>query len=613
VPTSATSPAPKATPYLVLARKYRPQRFQDLVGQEHVARTLGNAIALGRVHHAFLFTGARGVGKTSAARILARALCCVKGPTATPCGECDFCTEIVSGQSVDVVEIDGASNRGVEDARNLREAVRYAPSKGRKKVYIIDEVHMFTAEAFNALLKTLEEPPPHVVFILATTEVHKIPITILSRCQRYDFKLLPTVRLVEHMTSILAQENIPFEGDALRLLARQAGGSARDSLSLLDQIIAFVGDSPITHDKVVEVLGVADRRLLQALHESVLAREPARALRLLAEAIDKGIDLVQLSRSFLGYIHDAEVVNLVDQAGDLVDATPEEIAELRALAGKMPRGLATTLFDRWARAVDEAGKSPTPRLLLEMALVDLCFAEPLVPLGDLLARLGDLEARLQGGAPPPARPPGGRPPGDPGARPAPAPSRSSGPDAPPAFREPAPRAVAPAPGPAETRPPASSPSSPSSPSSARAPSPAPEAAPAPAAAPGTPEDAWNLLRLRLQDRPPLAAALDHAAVASWDAGRVVLTVPGRLPLDRLEKDRAVLEAALREVTGAATALELRLGGAPGSSSALASEVAREADALEKDRARREQEARQHPMIRKAQELFGVSAREVKLP
>src|ERR671925_293881 len=177
--------------YLVLARKYRPQTFADLVGQEHVARTLTNAIALGRVHHAFLFTGARGVGKTSAARILARALCCVQGPTATPCGVCDFCKEIVSGQSVDVV--------------------RYAPSKGRKKVYIIDEVHMFTAEAFNALLKTLEEPPPHVVFILATTEVHKIPITILSRCQRYDFKLIPTVRLVEHLGQILAQEKIAFE------------------------------------------------------------------------------------------------------------------------------------------------------------------------------------------------------------------------------------------------------------------------------------------------------------------------------------------------------------------------------------------------------------------
>src|SRR6185369_12931613 len=199
--------------YLVLARKYRPQRFEDLVGQEHVARTLTNAIALGRVHHAFLFTGARGIGKTSAARVLAKALCCAQGPTATPCGVCDFCKEIVSGQSVDVIEIDGASNRGIEDARTLRESARYAPSKGRKKVYIIDEVHMFTAEAFNALLKTLEEPPPHVVFILATTEVHKIPITILSRCQRYDFKLVPTPRLVDHLGRILKDEGIAVEAE----------------------------------------------------------------------------------------------------------------------------------------------------------------------------------------------------------------------------------------------------------------------------------------------------------------------------------------------------------------------------------------------------------------
>jgi DNA polymerase III subunit gamma/tau len=354
------------------------------------------------------------------------------------------------------------------------------------------------------------------------------------------------------------------------------------------------------------VLGVADRRLLQGLHEAVLAREPARALRLLAEAIDRGIDLVQLSRSFLGYIHDAEVVNLVDQAGDLVDATPEEIAELRGLAAKMPRGLATTLFDRWARAVDEAGKSPTPRLLLEMALVDLCFAEPLVPLGDLLARLGDLEARLQGGGPP-ARPPGGRPPGDTGPRPAP--TRPSPSDAPPTVRDvrdPGPRA-APA-SPAGPPPPASSAPPAAVASLTRVTAPA---------SPGSPEDAWSLLRLRLQDRPgagaALAAALDHAAVASWDAHRVVLTVPGRLPLDRLEKDRAVVEAALREVTGAPTALELKLGGGTGGSAAVASEMAREADAMEKDRARREQEARQHPMIRRAQELFGVSAREVKLP
>src|SRR3954466_5973940 len=248
--------------YLVLARKYRPQRFDELVGQEHVARTLSNAIAQNRVHHAFLFTGARGVGKTSAARILAKALCCAQAPTATPCGVCDLCKEIVSGQSVDVLEIDGASNAGDDDVRTLREGVRYLPSKGKKKVYIIDEVHMLSISAFNALLKTLEEPPPHVVFVFATTEVHKIPSTIMSRCQRYDFKLIPTARLVEHLSGILTAEKLAFDVDGLRLVARQAAGSVRDALSLLDQVIAYVGEATITRENVAEVLGVADRRLL---------------------------------------------------------------------------------------------------------------------------------------------------------------------------------------------------------------------------------------------------------------------------------------------------------------------------------------------------------------
>ena len=285
--------------YLVLARKYRPQRFSELVGQEHVARTLTNAIAQGRVHHAFLFTGARGVGKTSAARILAKALSCVKGPTAEPCGVCESCLEIAAGNSVDVVEIDGASNTGVDDVRTLREGVRYLPAKGRLKIYIIDEVHMLSTSAFNALLKTLEEPPAHVVFIFATTEAHKIPTTILSRTQRYDFKLIPTARLVAHLEGILRAESIAFEPDGLRLLARQAAGSVRDGLSLLDQVIAYVGDAAISRDIVSEVLGVADRSLLVDLARHVLDRDVAATLRLLAAAVERGLDLGQLARAFL--------------------------------------------------------------------------------------------------------------------------------------------------------------------------------------------------------------------------------------------------------------------------------------------------------------------------
>src|SRR4051812_30574983 len=214
--------------YLVLARKYRPQRFSELIGQEHVARTLSNAIAQNRVHHAFLFTGARGVGKTSAARILAKALSCEKGPIADPCGECDQCQEIAGGRSVDIIEIDAASNTKVEETKSILEGVRYAPVRARRKVYIIDEVHMLSSHSFNALLKTLEEPPPHVVFIFATTEVHKIPVTILSRCQRFDFKLISTVRLTEHLEGVLGKESIATDQEAVRVIARQAAGSVRD-------------------------------------------------------------------------------------------------------------------------------------------------------------------------------------------------------------------------------------------------------------------------------------------------------------------------------------------------------------------------------------------------
>ncbi|MBC8133276.1 MAG: DNA polymerase III subunit gamma/tau, partial [Deltaproteobacteria bacterium] len=372
--------------YLVLARKYRPQRFSELVGQEHVSRTLTNAIAANRVHHAFLFTGARGVGKTSAARILAKALSCQQGPTANPCGVCEACQEIAAGRSVDVIEIDGASNTGVDDVRTLREGTRYMPAKGRLKIYIIDEVHMLSTSAFNALLKTLEEPPAHVVFIFATTEAHKIPTTILSRCQRYDFKLIPTARLTSHLEQILVAEKVPFSPDGLLLLARQAAGSVRDGLSLLDQVIAYVGagaasDSTaadveasaaatITRQIVSEVLGVADRSLLVELAGAVLARDPASALRTIAAAAERGLDLGQVSRSFLGLLRDIEVVARVPEPEDLIDATSDELAELRTLAAAA-HGLTPVLFDRWARAVDESGRVIVPRLILEMAAVDL--------------------------------------------------------------------------------------------------------------------------------------------------------------------------------------------------------------------------------------------------
>src|SRR5450432_174357 len=618
--------------YLVLARKYRPQRFDELIGQEHVARTLTNAIAADRVHHAFLFTGARGVGKTSAARILAKALSCQQGPTADPCGVCEACQEIAAGRSVDVIEIDGASNTGVDDVRTLREGTRYMPAKGRIKIYIIDEVHMLSTSAFNALLKTLEEPPPHVVFIFATTEAHKIPSTILSRCQRYDFKLIPTVRLTSHLEGILTAERISFTPDGLLLLARQAAGSVRDGLSLLDQVIAYVGaadgdpasqdrnhdgrrhdpqgenepndkdKSPgatgtITREIVSEVLGIADRALLVDLARSVLARDAAGALRALNGASERGLDLGQVSRSFLGLLRDIEVAARVPEPEDLLDATPDELIELRALAATAG-GLTPVLFDRWARAVDESGRATAPRLLLEMAAVDLCQAEPLEPLGDLLQRLEELEGRLRSGGP-------ARPPVEPGAR-----SSGGG-----------------SPGGANNRQPSASSSTvlvaPAGlaglavPAALTHPSPSPPVAPSKGtggSAPSSvaPAEAWRRARAELERRRPrIGALLASAHVLELDSARLVLGFEDRTDVDAAERVRSEIEQALSAETGAPVHLVVKQAGGNRAQPLIRAEAMEEADALSADKHRREQEARQHPIIQKAQDLFGVSIREIK--
>jgi len=577
--------------YLVLARKYRPQRFSELVGQEHVARTLSNAIAQNRVHHAFLFTGARGVGKTSAARILAKALSCEKGPTAEPCGKCDLCQEIAGGRSVDVIEIDAASNTKVEETKSILEGVRYLPARARRKVYIIDEVHMLSAHSFNALLKTLEEPPPHVVFVFATTEVHKIPVTILSRCQRFDFKLISTVRLAEHLEGILKTEKIKATPDAVRLIARQAAGSVRDGLSLLDQAIAYVAPETLTAEVTADVLGVADRRLLVELAGAALDRDAATALRLIARAADRGVDFGELGRSFLGFLRDLEVIARVSGAkgtdvADLIDATPEEIEEARALAGRAAAGLFPVLFDRWARAVDEASRLPAPRLLFEMAALDLCAAEPMVPLGDLLQRLDDLEARLRGAPRPPSAP-------APGAPPAPA-GGGSRPKAPSGQRSWA--------------------APPAAPSEASAPA-APAAAPASASAlppsePGSVGESWRRVTAAFEAKGPrLASLLAHAEVVSLTANELTLAFESKRDVDLAEKARAEIEQGASATLGRTLKLTITVGSTR--PAALRSEVGAETDAANADRQNREAEARQHPVIRRAQDVFGASLKEIK--
>ena len=386
--------------YLVLARKYRPSTFAEVVGQEHVTRTLGNAFANGRVHHAFLFCGPRGCGKTTLARIVGKALNCeTRRSTAEPCGTCSACASIGNGSAVDYQEMDGASNRGIDAIRELTEAVRYQPAVLRKKVYVIDEVHMLTTEAFNALLKTLEEPPPHVTFVLATTEPHKLPNTILSRCQRFDFKLVPASRLAQHLTSIFAREQLSVEPGAVSLIVRESGGSVRDALSLCDQLISYVGDAVITERHVAEVLGVADRSLTRTLVRALAAGDAGEALAAVDSAIERGVDEVQLARAIVRYLRDLSVLQVAPDAAarrSLVDASDEELAELSGEAAALDRSRVTQMFERMLRCCDELGKTLQPRLVLDCALIDVATIEPLVPLGDLLERLSDLEARLSG-------------------------------------------------------------------------------------------------------------------------------------------------------------------------------------------------------------------------
>jgi DNA polymerase-3 subunit gamma/tau len=438
---------------------------------------------------------------------------------------------------------------------------------------------MLSAHSFNALLKTLEEPPAHVVFVFATTEVHKIPVTILSRCQRFDFKLISTVRLAEHLDGILKAEKIKATPDAVRLIARQAAGSVRDGLSLLDQAIAYVAPETLTAEVTADVLGVADRRLLVELAGAALDRDAGTALRLIARAADRGVDFGELGRSFLGFLRDLEVIARVSGAkgtdvADLVDATPEEIDEARALAGRAAAGLFPVMFDRWARAVDEASRLPAPRLLFEMAALDLCAAEPMVPLGDLLQRLDEMEARLRGAPRAPA-PPASSPP----------PAASSGGGRPKA--------------PAGQR-------SWAAPPAAEAPAPAP---PPIAQAEGTGE-AWRRVLAAFEaKRPSLAALLAHAEVVSLTAGELALAFASKLEADRAEKARDEIEKGTSATLGRPMKISFSIG--TPAASVLRSEVGAETEAANEDRKNREAEARQHPAIRRAQDVFGAALKEIK--
>ncbi|HEY5742502.1 MAG TPA: DNA polymerase III subunit gamma/tau [Terrimicrobiaceae bacterium] len=366
--------------YRVFARKYRPQTFEEVIGQEHITRTLQNAVTSGRVAQAYLFVGPRGIGKTSTARILAKALNCVNGPTATPCNTCDACLEIAEGRSLDVLEIDGASNNGVENIRELRDNAAYSPARGPYKIYLIDEVHMLSAGAFNALLKTLEEPPEHVKFIFATTEAQKVPATITSRCQRFDLRRIPVEAIAKHLLAIGEKENIALEAQAAEVIARGAEGALRDAESMLDQCVAFCGDK-ISSEDVMTVFGFTSRQVVIALIELILQRNPAGSLKMIAEQAEAGKDLSRLLGELIGQLRDLLVAGVLGKLS-------------------VPHDKLLILLDHFAETESRMKWAADKKLQLDVAVIKATHLLDQITLDEVIETLTALQGSDVPSAPP---------------------------------------------------------------------------------------------------------------------------------------------------------------------------------------------------------------------
>ncbi len=389
--------------YIVLARKWRPQNFDDLTGQETISKTFKNAISKDKIVHAYLFSGPRGVGKTSTARILAKALNCTDRSGGEPCGSCDHCKAITTGASVDVFEIDGASNTGVDDVRELREAVQYAPSSGKYKVYIIDEVHMLSTAAFNALLKTLEEPPPHVIFIFATTEAKKIPSTILSRCQHHLFRKIPREQIKTHLKTISDKEGISIQDTPLEMISRAADGSMRDALTLLDQASSFSDD--ISEKDLQVLLGLPETDIITSLSSSIIDGDITSTLTMIKELTDRGYDLRTITKELLEHFRNLAILKVTENASGLLEFTDEEESKLRQQAEKIAIEPLTLILTELLRLDGEVKSAMNPRYTLELGLLRMSFVKGMTSVDEVLKMLNNAPGQTAAEEKPPKKRP----------------------------------------------------------------------------------------------------------------------------------------------------------------------------------------------------------------
>ena len=599
--------------YQVSARKYRPGTFDDVIGQPHVVQTLVNSITTQRIAQAYLFSGSRGVGKTTVARILAKALNCEQGQTGTPCGTCSNCLEIAQGTSVDVMEIDGASNTSVDDVREIRENIKFAAFHGKYRVYIIDEVHMLSNSAFNALLKTLEEPPPHVVFIFATTEIHKIPATILSRCQHYNFRRIARAEIVERLRYVVNQDQIVIEERSLMALARASEGSMRDGLSLLDQAVAF-GGKTIVHTDLEALLGGVPQELVRAMIQALTAQESAAALRVLAHLLDQGHDLRAYCAEVVEYLRNMLVVSVVpspqEQQG-LIEATMEDLAQMAADAKAFSPEQLQELFAIFTQAEDALRLSAHPRFVLETAAVRATR---------LLRRANEKPAQAM----PPGQTPRPLPAPVRGEKPA-QPVRANSPPPPSAPKPPQSTASMPA-APLPTRPPGLATAAParnplSTPPPARPPVASSEGTvtkPVPAAPSDTARPAVTLNWEQLQEEvagafPNIAPFLEIGRLVRVDGHVVTIGFPKQATVARgmIEKpdNIAVLTSMCERLSG--QTLRLRV--------VELTEADPQGHTMAELRVSKEKEQKQvlferaqaHPVVKQALEIFGAELAEVR--